>query len=76
MGKYVKRSLDPMNLIFKETPEAAKAPTPTPMADPDSPEVRAARRRSLVEQQGRSGRSSTLLSGGGTTSNFSSTTLG
>lgn len=76
MGSFVKNSLDPMNLIFKEKPAAPPKPAVTPMADPNSPEVQAARRRALAEQKGSSGRESTLLSGGGSSSNFSAPTMG
>ena len=53
-----------------------KPPTPepvTPMPDPDSPEAQAARRKEMQKALARSGRASTLLSGGGT---YSSPTLG
>jgi len=49
---------------------APKAPTPpppppppAPMPDPDDEEIKKARRRKATEQQARSGRTSTLLTG-------------
>lgn len=54
---------------------SSKQPKPkpiVPMPDPDGPEAEAARRRAVQLAQSRSGRASTILSGG----DYSSTTTG
>lgn len=76
MGTFVKRALDPMNLIFKETPPAPTVKAATPMPDYQDPAIAAAKRRAAAQSAGGSGRSSTLLSGSDGSGNFSSSTLG
>ncbi len=44
-------------------PPPPKVPDPKPMPDPDDKALQAARRRQIASTQGRSGRSSTILSG-------------
>jgi hypothetical protein len=75
MGTFIKRSLDPMNLIFKEKVETPTVAAATPMADANDPAVLAAKKRAAAKAAGGSGRSSTLLSGssGG---DYSAPTLG
>jgi hypothetical protein len=44
-----------------EGPKMPDIPEATPMPEPDSDEVRRARRRSMIAQRGRGGRESTIL---------------
>lgn len=76
MGTFIKRSLDPMNLIFKEKVAAPTVAAPTAMPDANDPAVIAARKRAAAQAAGGSGRSSTLLSGSGSTGDYSAKTLG
>lgn len=75
MGTFVKRSLDPMNLIFKEEVTAPVVNAPAVMPDYSDPTVAAAKRRAAANAASGSGRSSTLLSGSGG-GDFSAGTLG
>jgi hypothetical protein len=67
-----------MTSMFSPKPppaqEAPKPKPPAPMPDESSPAVLEARRRSLLQAAGRSGRSSTILTG--IRDNYSGTTLG
>jgi hypothetical protein len=73
MSKIVKAVVGGVASIFGGgSPKPPPAPKPVPMADPQSPEVQAARRRAMQRQMGSSGRESTMLSGGV----FGSDTLG
>lgn len=76
MGAFVKRSLDPMNLIFKETPPAPVVNAPAAIPDYGDPAVIAARRRAAAGATDGSGRSSTLLSAGSSGGDFSAKTAG
>jgi hypothetical protein len=67
-----------MTSMFAPKPQpVGEAPAPrkpAPMPDESSPAVLEARRRSLLQAAGRSGRSSTILTG--IRDNYSGTTLG
>ena len=58
-GDYWPDSIKPQNW-FKR-PKMPEIPEATPMPEPDSDEVRRARRRSMIAQRGRGGRESTIL---------------
>jgi hypothetical protein len=65
------------SMFSPKTPPPAAAPEPrkpAPMPDESSPAVMEARRRALLQAAGRSGRSSTILTG--IRDNYSGTTLG
>jgi hypothetical protein len=53
-----------MATLFSGPPKPPPAPAPVPIPDPMDPAVLAARQRLLSQAAARSGRASTLLSGG------------
>lgn len=54
-----------MNLIGGDAPKAPRVEAPKAMPTPDDAAVTEARRRRIASERARSGRASTLLSGGG-----------
>lgn len=65
MGKALEAITKPIGTILGGGTKIQRIEAPTPMPTPDDDAVNAARRRRLAADQARSGRVSTLLSGGG-----------